>query len=204
MKAPKKGKGEGRTTTRSSTSRAEQSAHKAAVKVEARESHAQRKLGDIDVCLSDVSSVNPDPEAKALQGRAPRKVLAAEDIQKGTLLAYFYYKAYEITPALEFHPDDSGVDLEKDGTGLQFFHDKDWATNAWYAADHMGDANSKLVPGTVGGIDAVILVATAFIRKGSEIGHRYTFPQGMGVPEAWQKGGVVSASRFPDEVKLAC
>ena len=188
-------------STRSSTARAKQAAPDA---VEVKDSDAQKKLADICVFLSDKSSVNPDPEVKALQGRAARKLFAGADLQPRTRLAYFYYIPYVITEALVIRPHDSGVDRERDQKGVEFLHDVDWATNAWYAADHMENANAELVPGTVDGIPAVILVAKTFIAKGSEIGHRYSFPPGMGVPEDWLQFGEVSASGFPDEVKLPC
>ena len=186
-------------STRSSTAAAKQAAPDA---VEVKDSDAQKKLADIRVFLSDKSSVNPDPLAEALQGRAARKLFAGADLQPRTKLAYFYYVAYVITEALVIHPHDSGAELEQDKKGVEFLHDVDWATNAWYAADHMGDANAEVVPGTVDGIPAVILVAKRFIKKGDEIGHRYSFPQGMGVPTEWNT--LESVSAFPDDVKLGC
>ena len=116
---PKKGKSVGMASmgsTRSSTSRAKQAAHSDAVEV--KDSDAQKKLNVVHVLLSKKSTVNPDPLAEALQGRAARKLFAGADLQPGTKLAYFYYKACAITEAVVFHPNDSGVELERDGNGI--------------------------------------------------------------------------------------
>ena len=154
------------------------------VKVE--EHHARMKLGPISVRYSEASSVNPDHDP-VCKGRVSCKLFTDEDIPSCTPLAYFYYNAFPISMAcaVEVHPHghDCRVDLEKDGTGQRFFLDEEWETNAWYAADHMGDTNSELVPGKVDGIDAVLIISKNSIKKGGEIGHRYTFPKGKGPPQ---------------------
>ena len=169
-----------RRTTRASTSQAKRAAYEACLKVD--EHHARRRLGPVSVRYSEVSSVNPDP---VCMGRAPRKLFADEDIPPCTPLAYFYFTTVAISTAVDVQPHDCGVDLQIDGAAQSFFLDKEWETNAWYAADHMGDANSELVPGRVHGIDAVLLISKKSIKKDWEIGHRYTFPKGEGPPLSW-------------------